>query len=58
MLRVKADIFDKPKFIDSVYGHLGNYQTMIFVNTKKDAEMLENNLRAQGINANRLTSDI
>ena len=58
MLRVGVNPENKASFIDEVYNNLGNYQTMIFMNTKKDAELLEGRLKIKGILAQRLTGDI
>jgi len=49
MLRVGVNPENKASFIDEVYNNLGNYQTMIFMNTKKDAELLEGRLKIKGI---------
>ena len=45
-------------FVKSIYDTLGTYQTMIFVNSKKDAALLFGQLTAMGIKAVTLTGGI
>jgi len=49
---------DKKDFIHDLYLTFNTVQTMIFCNTKKAAQSLQEHLIKQGIKAEKLTSDM
>lgn len=44
MLRIEMEAKDRMSFIGEVYNTLGNFQTMIFLNKKDEAESMQTKL--------------